>query len=192
MKRGRPRSSTADRAIIEAAFRLLGEQGYQAMSIEAVAAAAGVGRPTVYRRYRSKAELVTAALLELGAGPEPDLPATTRAALLEMLRHTAAAVATPGSLAILGSLLGEAHRDPALLALFRERVFGPRMASVRTVLERGIAAGELSARADPGVAIDLLFGALLARSMLGEPLDDAWLTSVVDSVVTGIAAESHR
>jgi AcrR family transcriptional regulator len=178
-----------DRAILEAAFRLLAEEGFGALSIEGVAAAADVGRPTVYRRYRTKTDLVTAALLTLSVGPEPDLPEATREALLEMLRRTAASLAMPGSLTMLGSLLGESTRDPELFAIFRDRVFGPRMAAVRAVLEHGVAAGELAAGTDHAVSLDLLFGALLARSLLGEPLDDAWLARVVDAVFTGIAAE---
>ncbi len=192
MTHGRPRSPAADRAILSATLRVLATDGYQALTIEAVAAAAGVGRPTVYRRYRSKAELVSDALLAIDAGPEPELPTPTRDALLEMLRRAAASLAAPGSLTVLGSLLGEAGRDPALLATFRERVFGPRMAAVGMILERGIAAADLVPETDIATTIDLLFGALLARSLLGEPLDDAWLARVVASVLAGIAMESSR
>lgn len=192
VSRGRPRSSAADQAILAATMRVLATDGYQALTIEAVAAAAGVGRPTVYRRYRSKAELVGDALLALDAGPDRELPALTRDALLEMLHRTAASLAMPGSLTVLGSLLGEAGRDPTLLATFRARVFGPRMAAVAMILERGVAAAELAPGTDVEATIDLLFGALLARSLLGEPLDDAWLARVVECLFAGIAIEASR
>ena len=188
--RGRPRSQLADRAILTATLQVLATEGYQALTIAAVAAAAGVGRPTVYRRYRSKADLVSEELL--GLEPEPELPARTQPALLELLRRAAASLAMPGSLTVLGSLLGEAGRDPDLLATFREHVFGPRMAVVGLILERGIAAAELVADTDTEATIDLLFGALLARSLIGEPLDDAWLARVVECLLAGIAMEPSR
>ena len=190
--RGRPRSQLADRAILTATLQVLATEGYQALTIAAVAAAAGVGRPTVYRRYRSKADLVSEALLGLEPGPEPELPARTQPALLELLRRAAASLAMPGSLTVLGLLLGEAGRDPDLLATFREHVFGPRMAVVGLILERGIAAAELVADTDTEATIDLLFGALLARSLIGEPLDDAWLARVVECLLAGIAMEPSR
>lgn len=188
--RGRPRSELADRAILTATLQVLATEGYQALTIAAVVAAAGVGRPTVYRRYRSKADLVSEELL--GLEPEPELPARTQPALLELLRRAAASLAMPGSLTVLGSLLGEAGRDPDLLATFREHVFGPRMAVVGLILERGIAAAELVADTDTEATIDLLFGALLARSLIGEPLDDAWLARVVECLLAGIAMEPSR
>ncbi len=192
VSRGRPRSSAADQAILAATLRVLATDGYQALTIESVAAAAGVGRPTVYRRYRSKAEMVSDALLALDAGPDPELQATTRDALLEMLHCAAASLAMTGSLIVLGSLLGEAGRDPALLATFRARVFGPRIAAVAMILDRGVAAAELAPGTDVEATIDLLFGALLARSLIGEPLDEAWLARVVECLYVGIAMEPSR
>jgi len=186
---GRPRDPAADDAILVATLRLLAEHGYQALSIEAVAAAAGVGRPTVYRRYASKADLVAAALAGISSGPEPDLPASTRPALLELERRAATALAVPGTLTVLGSLLAEASRDRALLRLCRERVFGPRIDAIGAVLARGIAAGELRPGADDQATVDLLFGALLARALLGEPADEAWLERVLDTTISGIAVE---
>ena len=94
---GRPRDPAADRAILDATLHLLAEQGYQAMSIEGVAAASGVSRPTVYRRYASKADLVAAALAGLPSGPEVELPASARPALLELERRTAAALGSTRS-----------------------------------------------------------------------------------------------
>lgn len=187
---GRPRDPAVDRAILEATLRILAVRGYQALSIEGVAAAAGVGRPTVYRRHAAKADLVAAALASISAGPEPALPAHARPALLELERRAAAALASPGTLTVLGSLFAEASRDPALLRLCRERVFGPRIETIRAILARGIAAGEIRCGADDQVTVDLLFGALLARALLGEPVDDAWLVRILDTTFTGIAAES--
>ena len=135
--RGRPRDARIDDAILDATLRLLGEVGYQAMSISAIAAAAGIGRPAIYRRYHSKADLVVAAVLRLNAGPEPVLPAHPRDALAVLLARTADALTSPGGLATLGSLLAQERRDPELLAAFRRRVFDPRHAVVHGVLRDG-------------------------------------------------------
>lgn len=189
---GRPRDPDVDAAILDAALRLLERVGYQGMSIAAVAAEAGVGRPSLYRRYRSKAELVVAAIQRITAGPEPVLPAGSRDALHGLLGTAGGAVASPGGLAILGSLLAEQRRDPELLAAFRARIFDPRRAVIHDVVADGIAAGEVSADADREAIDGLLFGALVARAILGEPVDAAWIERVVDQLWRGIAAPSRK
>ncbi|MEO5966480.1 MAG: TetR/AcrR family transcriptional regulator [Candidatus Limnocylindrales bacterium] len=186
--RGRPRDARIDGAILEAALRQLDEVGYQQMSMAAVAAEAGVGRPALYRRYGSKAELVTAAIQHMTSGPEPDLPSAVHEALRRLLGAASSAVASPGGLAVLGSLLAEQRRDPELLAAFGARVFEPRRAVIQRLVAEGAMAGEVAADAD-GEAVDgLLFGALLARAILGEPVDAAWVDRVVDQLWRGIAA----
>jgi AcrR family transcriptional regulator len=185
---GRPRSAFADRAILEATVRLLGERGYQALTMEAVAAEAGVGKPTLYRRYSSKAELVAAALL--GIAGEDDmgpLPGSAKEALRVLLRGTAAALANPGGMTILGTLIAQERRDPELIETFRERVFRPRHDVVRAVLERGVQRGQIRREADLEVVIDLLFGGLLARAALGEVGGVEWVDRVLEQVWVSIA-----
>jgi len=188
---GRPRSSVADRAIMDAAVHLLARDGYQSMRMTDVALQAGVGKPTLYRRYPTKADLVAAAIVALTAGPqpEPELPSGTEAALLTLLSATATALATPGGMTILGSLLAQEQRDPELIAAFRARVFEPRHAVVRVVLTRGIETGDVDPKTPIDVVVDLLFGALLARAILGEPVTNAWLAGVVDVAMRGAAPD---
>jgi AcrR family transcriptional regulator len=183
---GRPRSREADAAILGVTLRLLAAQGYQALTIEAVAAAAGVGRPTVYRRYASKAELVAAALESLSPEDETPLPDDTRGALLALLGLTASALGARGGMTLVGSLLAQESRDPELVGLFRTRLFAPRHEIVREVLRRGIERGEVDPRAPLDIGIDLLFGSLLARGVAGEPPDQEFLGAVVDTVLAGV------
>ena len=185
---GRPRDPDVDVAILDAALRLLDEVGYQDMSIAAIASAAGVGRPAVYRRYRSKADLAVAAILHITAGPEPDLPSDPRRALRVLLGMASGALATPGGMAVLGSLLAEQRHDPELLAAFRARIFDPRRAIIHRVVEQGINGGQIACDADREAIDSLLFGALLARAILGEPVDEAWIDRVVDQTWRGVAA----
>jgi len=190
---GRPRQAGIDARITEATIALLGEVGYQALSLAAVAARAQVGRPALYRRYGSKPELVVAAIAALSAAPEtaPEapLPAAPRDALEQMLRTTAASLARPGAATILGSLLAQERRDPALVAAFRERVFEPRRSTVRKILRRGVESGALREDLDLDVADAALFGALLAPMVLGEPLDDAWAARVLEGLWPTLRAE---
>jgi AcrR family transcriptional regulator len=180
--RGRPRHSSIDQAIMGATVRMLGEVGYQSLSMAGVAATAGVGRPALYRRFPSKRDLVVAAILDLTDAPEPALPEETRGALAALLGATAEALARPGGMAILGSLLTQEARDPELITLFRERVFAPRQAVIHALLQQGIDAGDVRPDLDLEVADALLFGALLARATLGEPVDDAWRDRVINQV----------
>jgi AcrR family transcriptional regulator len=188
--RGRPRDARIDDAIVAATLRLLDEQGYQRMSIAAVAEAAGVGRPALYRRYGSKAELVVAAIRHLASGPEPGLPSETREALRTLLAAAGGAFASPAGVAVLGSLLAEQRRDPDLLAAFRTRIFDPHRASVHRVLERGVARGDVAPEADREAVDSLLFGGLLARAILGEPVDAAWIDRTLDQAWRGIATQA--
>lgn len=190
--RGRPRDPDVDAAIMEATLRLLDEQGYQQMSIAAVAAAAGVGRPALYRRYGSKAELVVAAIQRMTAGPEPALPAGPHDALRRLLGAAGGAFASPGGVAVLGSLLAEQRRDPELLAAFRARIFDPRRGVIHRVVADGVAAGDVATDADREAIDSLLFGALLARAILGETVDAAWIDRVVDQLWRGIAAPPRK
>ncbi len=190
---GRPRQAGIDARITEATIALLGEVGYQALSLVAVAARAQVGRPALYRRYRSKPELVVAAIAALSTtpvtAPQASLPAASRDALAQLLRTTAAALARPGAATILGSLLAQERRDPELVAAFRERVFEPRRSTVREILRRGVESGSLRADLDLDVADAALFGALLAPMVLGVPLDDAWADRVLQGLWPALRAE---
>lgn len=186
--RGRPRDARIDDAILDTTLRLLGDVGYQAMSISAIADAAGVGRPAIYRRFHSKADLVVAAVLRLNAEPDPVLPTHPRQALGTLLARTADALTSPGGLATLGSLLVQERRDPELLAAFRHQVFDPRHTVVHGVLRDGIQRGIVAADADLEAVDASLFGAVLARAVLGEPVDAAWIDRVITQAWQGIAA----
>ncbi len=166
---GRPRDEAVDRALIGAALDLLRERGYRALSMEGVAARAGVAKQSVYRRWPSKGALLVDIYME-GMG-EAELPAASgrgvaadfRAYLgltLERLKDVAWANT-------LRSLVAEAQNDPDLAALMVERVVEPRRQAGRHLLAQAIAAGELSAEFDVETALDFVFGAIWYRLLLG-------------------------
>src|SRR4249919_2907137 len=106
---GRPRNEIADREIIAATLRLLSREGYDRTSIEAVAAEAGVTRATVYRRYPTKAEMVTAAVCTLAGAAEPcDCP-DARTTVIELLRGFHESVGPNDGISIVASLYLQRH-----------------------------------------------------------------------------------
>jgi AcrR family transcriptional regulator len=186
-RRGRPRSASVDRAILDATLRRLAIDGYQGLTFTAVAAEARVGRPALYRRYAGKAQLVAAAFLYASAIEQETLPPTTREALLAFVSAPAAALSAPGAMTVLGSLMAEERRDPELMRTFRELIFQPRHEIARGLLARGIAQGEVRHDIDVDAVLDLLFGALLSRALSGAGLSREWLDGVVSALWPAIA-----
>lgn len=183
--RGRPRSAEADQAIIQATLKLLGEQGYARMSIEAVAAEAGVGKTTIYRRYESKADLASAAVARLVDAENLPDSGSTRDDLLELINRMQRKFREGNGMNMIGTLLVEEQHNPKLLQLFRERVIGPRRSLLRIVMERGARRGEVRPDADFDSAIDALTGAYFARYLAGLVPDEDWSERIVDTVWLG-------
>jgi AcrR family transcriptional regulator len=182
--RGRPRRAEVDERILAVTIDHLRERGYRDLSIEQVASAAGVAKATVYRRYRNKADLATAAIAVISAArfSEP-LPDDTRGALVAHLRNFESGVATVG-VGALGSMLDE--RDPEALELHRERTIRRGQARSRAILERGQQRGEIRADADLAIAMEMLFGSYFARRMNGRDAPD-WAEAAVDALLRGLA-----
>jgi AcrR family transcriptional regulator len=162
---GRPRSARADEAIIEAVLDLLAEgSNIETLSIEAVAARAGVGKATIYRRWPNKEALIVHALAAL-KGPIPEIAGeSVREDLLTLLRPLAVANSTRAG-RIMPCLIPEVQRNPEMAALYRQ-LTEPRRERMRDVLRRGIAIGELRADLDLNATVAMLTGPLVAQSML--------------------------
>ena len=188
--RGRPRSPEADRAIMDAAVRLLTEEGYGRMSVERVAAEAGVGKATVYRRYRDRQDLAAAAVVHMLAHDAFEAPDSgdTRVDLLQSLAHVARAAGSDVVLSMLGTVMAEQQRDPALLERFWERVFMPHRTSVMSILERGVRRREVRRGVTLEVVGEALVGAFLARRLSGLAVTPEWIESVVATVWDGIGS----
>src|SRR5687768_10899794 len=130
----RPLDPTIDRAITEATLTLLRERGFARMSMEAVASAAGVGKPAIYRRFRDKAALVAAVIAgQLPALEVPDL-GDTRAELRQAAVHGFPADGA-AYVGLIGGLIAEHERHPELVDAFRASVLGPRREIARTLIE---------------------------------------------------------
>jgi AcrR family transcriptional regulator len=188
--RGRPRDSRADEAILKATFRQLVDVGYGALSIESVAAEAGVAKTTIYRRYPSKKELVVASLVAATPFEPPPIDLPSRQAIKAFIRTAIHLLIDSGAFRILGSLLIEERREPGLLDVFRARILGPRRTLVEAMLKRGIERGEIRPDIDPLVVTEMIAGAVIGHHViLGMHGDDAWIDDLVDHVWRAIAAD---
>jgi AcrR family transcriptional regulator len=182
---GRPRDERATSAITDAAVRQLNVLGYANVSMESVAAEAGVARATVYRRYRDKADLITAAIAASSATHLVSLPSEdVRSDLIAYLTAFDDRYAE-SCLEVVGALIG-ARQEPGDLALHRQRVVEPNMKYAHSLLIRAVELGLLGPDADLDLALQMLMGAVFARRMSGTPSTPKWAERAVDTVLAGM------
>jgi AcrR family transcriptional regulator len=185
---GRPRSEQADQAILSAALELFAEYGPEALCIEQVAAKAGVGKATIYRRWPGKEDMLVDALAAIGVPlPEPQ-GKSVRTDLTALLSAICRQAADPRRARLFALLQGEGKRYPKLMASYLATVVQPQRELVRSVLLRGVATGELRENTDIEAASFLLDGAVL-ESMYGPGRTDArYARRVVEELLRGLAA----
>jgi AcrR family transcriptional regulator len=186
---GRPRRRTTDDAITRAALDLLAERGFQAATIEAIALRAGVGRNTIYRRWRSKEELIADALRELTTHVDFSGPEDLHSLLRNWLREFARTFSDPLLGRLLAGVLGELQRNPVFADVYVDRVVRPRRQALVDRLTQGRERGELRADVDVEHVADVLVGPLLLRVLpLGlPPLEERYADELLDTVWRGIA-----
>lgn len=186
---GRPRDPQADEAIIDAALALLTEEGFDRLSMDAVAARAGVGKATIYRRWPSKEALVIDAVARR-SDPLPDLfsGATIREQLVELLDRIVAKSRT-GVGQLLPCMVGASVANPDLARHYREQIMTPRRARVAELLRAAMARGELRPDLDVELAIDQVVGPLLYRVVLAgdRTVDRAECDRIVGLALDGLA-----
>jgi AcrR family transcriptional regulator len=185
---GRPRSEIAHRAILDAARELLTEEGFTRLRLEHVAARAGVGKNTIYRRWPSKEDLTLELLLEL-ARPHLAIAdvGNTRAELLAAVENPIRAITESPFGPVIRAMMSQIAGNPAIGDPFRSAVVAARRAEIGRVIERGVARGDLRPDADASVATELLAGPVYFRLVFGGSLDHDLAVRVVDSVLNGFA-----
>jgi AcrR family transcriptional regulator len=162
-----------DDAIAAAALALLIERGFARMTIEAVAEAAGVGKPAIYRRFSDKAGLVAHVISrQLPVLEPPDL-GDSRGELWRAVEQGLPADG-PAYVGLIGGLIAEQDRHPELIEAFRQYVLLPRRAIVRSIIERGQARGDVRGDIDPDAALELMAGPFLARVFAGLDTGPQW------------------
>jgi AcrR family transcriptional regulator len=188
--RGRPRSEVAKQAILRTAQELLAEGGPGAVTMEAVAARAGVGKPTVYRWWPDRHAVTMAALMETKAAPSVDAKRRSAvAALREQLRAIAQRFATNTGRHIT-LMIAASETESELSKAFRSHFVLARRAEGKALLERAIAEKEVRADLDLDVALDLLYGPLFFRLLIGHAaLDGRFMDQVLDEALRGMSAK---
>jgi AcrR family transcriptional regulator len=172
----RPLDPQIDDAIHTATLALLSERGFAGMSVEAIAVAAGVGKPAIYRRYPDKAALVAAVIAaRLPVLEVPDLD-DTRAELWQAVERGFPADGA-AYVGLIGGLIAEQERHPELIDAFRRFVLLPRRAVGIALVERGQRRGDIRDDIAPVAAIDLFAGPFLARVFAGLDTGAQWRES---------------
>jgi AcrR family transcriptional regulator len=186
---GRPRSPEAHAAILRAALELALEGGLRGLSMEAIAARAGVGKATIYRRWKCKEALFVEAVQQMARTPEIPDTGTVRGDLEAVVAATIGRMARD-AFRIIPRLLADAADDPRLLAAMQEALLTPRRAALGEILRRGVARGELRADLDVELVTQIVFGTTVA-SVLMSGGDTSALPElplrVFDTLAAGIA-----
>ena len=184
-RRGRPRSTEADAAILDAAIDLFCELGYDGLSVEGVAARAGVGKSTIYRRFPTKLDLVMAACSHMSEGMVPvpgsgnvrtDLLAIARS-YARMLLRTRVGRAIP--------MMVAAKAQNSELARAHDEFVAARRAITIAVVQSAMDRCELPADTDPALVTDLLTGPIFMRVFItGQPVTARYLEALVDRILS--------
>ncbi|KAA9155025.1 TetR/AcrR family transcriptional regulator [Amycolatopsis acidicola] len=185
MNRGRPRSEEARRAILDTALRLCERDGYQQLTIKALADEAGVGRQTVYRWWPDKAQVLLAALIDLR---ERELPVRfeetgeTLEDVEKLLKLTYELTHEITGKALIG-LMADAQHDAALSEQLQSTVIGPRRDALREMLQRGVKAGKLREAVPLPLVVDFAFGTMWYRMLSHHGPVDAKLAHEITAAI---------
>ena len=186
---GRPRDQAAHDAILKTALRLVTKRGFRGVSVNEIAAQAGVGKMTVYRHWPNKAALVMDSLLVL-IGPETAFPEAGTA--IERLRRQLdlqAAFFGGSRRNLIRSVVAEAQSDPVLAAAFRERWLNPRREWGRQIMRAGVAEGSLRSDLDIDAALDVLYGSFYYRLLVrSEVPDEHFVDAIYRQFIEGHGA----
>src|SRR5215212_1028532 len=188
---GRPRDPSRDGVIRAAILRLLADVGYGALTMDAVASEAGVGKATIYRRWRTKQDLVVDTISDLNrAEATPPDTGSLEGDLRLMLRSLVAVITGPTGAATL-SLLSTVPHQPALAEAFRNGPLSVWRDSFRQIWARAEERGEVPAGISTSVLSETTSALLVQRWLLtGRPVDDAFADEVLETVVLPLVREA--
>lgn len=190
---GRPRSEQARQAILRSTSRLLQHTGFAELSIEAIAAHAGVGKATVYRWWPDKGALVVDAFAS-SAEDElhfPDSGSVFKDMTLQMNQFLGILRSRRGR--IVAAVIAGGQSDPGLMQAFRERFLLPRRREAYQTLRRGMERGELPRNLDLDLLLDVLYGAIYMRFLIRHAqLSEAYIMNVCRLVLRGATKTGHH
>jgi AcrR family transcriptional regulator len=185
---GRPRDPAIDDAILDATLVVLADDGYAGLTMDRVAAAAGVSKATIYRRWPTRRDVLLAAVDHLSSSvPTPDT-GTLRGDLTTIAHGLTAVFAAPSTGPLVAALVGQAARDADLADALRTGFLAARRAAALDALRAAKARGEVC-DINLEVAVDLLAAPFYYRLLVtGAPIDRDLADQVVDAVMTWVSA----
>lgn len=174
---GRPRSAQSHQAILQAALELLAEVGFAAMSMDAIAARAGVGKTTIYRRYASKEELVADAIESIRE--EIVIPDTgnLQSDIDTLIQNAAQITLNPIGRQTVAMIISSASSNPKFAQIYWTKYLQPRRKAFAVVLERAKARKEIQANLDSDLIFDTMSGIML-YALIFQPPSESWTTYV--------------
>ncbi|MCL4552690.1 MAG: TetR/AcrR family transcriptional regulator [Candidatus Marsarchaeota archaeon] len=191
-KAGRPRDPEIADAILLATLELLAENGYRGTSLDAVAERAGVGKPTVYRRWPSKQDLVVAALERYADIEAAPYSGNARERVAQFMEEWWLLAVHPDKTTVtrvLASILSDVQRYPELREAIHRGLLSSRHTQMHRLLQSGIDSGELQPDLDVDLVVDLLFSPLLVRRLVsGGPMSPNAARKIVDIIFDGCCA----
>jgi AcrR family transcriptional regulator len=178
------RDENARLAVLHAADDLLVEHGFGGVTIEGIAARAGVAKQTIYRWWPSKVDILLDTLID-DASSQLAVPETGSAveSMRRYLRNLAHFVTKEPAGKVLLALIGEAQHDPAMARTFHQRYLDPQRQNERAMLQRAITAGELSADLDIDACLDALCGPIVYRALTGAQIPRTFIDGLIADVL---------
>lgn len=170
---GRPRSKRSHQAMLQATLELLAEVGFEAMSMDAIAARAGVGKTTIYRRYSGKEELVADAIESLRQ--DVVIPDTGHlwSDLDALIENAAQITLSPLGRQTVAMIISSASSNPQFAQIYGTKYLQPRRQAFAIVLERAKVRNEVQAELDPGLVFDTMSGIML-YALIFQPTTESW------------------
>ena len=188
---GRKRDASRDDALCQAALELLAEVGYDRLTIDAVAARAGAGKATCYRRWAGKAELTVGAIGRMKAQPELPDTGTLRGDLVELTCHFHDTEDAAFRTDVQAGLVSGLVRDAKLREVFAEQFIAPRKAVFRTVFQQAVERGEIAPVPNYELLSDVVPSMVFHRMiMTGKAPDPEFVQTIIDQIVLPLTAKN--
>ena len=174
---GRPRSAQSHQAMLQATLELLAEVGFDAMSIDAIASRARIGKTTIYRRYSCKEELVADAIESIRE--EVLIPDTGNlwGDINALIENAAQITLSPLGRQTVAMIISSTSSNPQFAQIYWTKYLLPRRQTFAVVLERAKARQEVQVDLDPGLVFDVMSGIML-YALIFQPTSESWMKYV--------------
>ncbi|MBH8577131.1 TetR/AcrR family transcriptional regulator [Nostocaceae cyanobacterium CENA369] len=170
---GRPRSTKAHEAILQAALELLAEVGFEAMSIDAIAVRAGVGKPTIYRRYANKEELVADAIESIRQDVVIPDTGDFQSDIDALIASAAQITLSPLGRQTVAMIISSASSNSHFAQIYWTKYLQPRRQAFAIILERAKIRNEIQSDLDPGLVFDTM-SAIMLYALIFQPTTESW------------------